>query len=256
MCPHAFNNPSLSSWDLMITLGIIAAAALFILLSVALRIPAEVYLKHLAMLLASSAVGFASGVGFQALYDLLAYGPDVIADKWTAGGGCNIGITFMGGLIGGAAAYFLLALITKEIKKDYFTKILAVTLASVTLAHALGRIGCFMAGCCYGVENDALGVEFASGASVGRKVLPTQLYEAGALAALLAAELFFLLKKKAYALCVLVYLYGYGIARFIIEFFRGDYRGGLSFFLSPSQVLCVLLIGLAAFLTFRLRKKE
>lgn len=254
MCPHPFDLDFISSWDLFIILGIIAAVALYIALSIILKIDSFVMLKNLVLVLIASAAGFASGVGFQALYDFIKYGAEVNAIKWEPAGG--IGITFLGGLFGGVAVFILLSILTKETKRDSFLKTLSIILASVTLAHALGRIGCFMAGCCYGIESELFGMTFISGASAGKKVLPTQLYESIALFILLAAQIFIILRTQKSGVSILTYLFGYAVFRFILEFFRGDYRGGADIFLSPTQVLCIIMTLVGAILLIMPRPRR
>ena len=128
--------------------------------------------------------------------------------------------------------------------------ILIIAPACITLAHALGRIGCFLSGCCYGIETDAAhGVLFPG---MDHYVIPTQIFESIYLFCLSAALVGFAFKYNFYYSFV-IYAVFYGIFRFIIEFFRGDERGQLAG-LSPSQYWCILLI-LGAFPLYLLLKK-
>jgi phosphatidylglycerol:prolipoprotein diacylglycerol transferase len=128
----------------------------------------------------------------------------------------------------------------------------------IPLAHAFGRIGCFSYGCCYGrPTNSWIGILFppdSPAGILGTKVIPTQLVEASFL-----FVLFFILKflnthKKFNGQIISVYLISYGIFRFVIEFFRADPRGNV-FFLSISQFISIILIGLGIFLWLRHAKK-
>ena len=115
------------------------------------------------------------------------------------------------------------------------------------LGHLFGRIGCFCAGCCYGKPSSGpFGVKFPD---LAQKVLPTQLFEALFLAALLAAMLGLLLRFDQYKLLLPLYGFSYAIFRFCIEFARGDERGTLIPGLTPSQTQSLLLFAVAAVLT-------
>jgi phosphatidylglycerol:prolipoprotein diacylglycerol transferase len=137
-------------------------------------------------------------------------------------------------------------------------------ITGVVLAHAFGRIGCFFAGCCYGIPTDSyLGVIFPHGhaheAFPNQLIYPTQLFESAFL-----FLLFFLLTNiKAFKKQeTVVYLIGYGVWRIFIEFFRGDNRGSIFAFIyteynafpSPSQYLSLVMIIIGIFLLTRQKK--
>ena len=121
-------------------------------------------------------------------------------------------------------------------------------IVGLPLGHALGRIGCFLAGCCYGRPTTMpWGVTFTNPHSLvapellGVPLHPTQLYESAA-----NLLLFFLLAKlynKPHkdGMILLLYIACYSFLRFIIEFFRGDFRGGFVLGLSPSQCIAILI---------------
>lgn len=170
-------------------------------------------------------------------------------------------ITFLGGLVGGLTAFLvLLKYFYKENNKD-IRKIMNVIIVGVVLAHAFGRIGCFLAGCCYGIPTESfLGVVFpfghASHAYPNTPIFPTQLFEA-----LFLIVLFVVLNKvkKFKGFEIEVYLIGYGIWRILIEFIRGDDRGSLftlftteyNVFPTPSQFLSLLLILFGVYLIYK-----
>ena len=101
----------------------------------------------------------------------------------------------------------------------------------LAIGHALGRLGCFFAGCCYGKTAEALpwGVIFTDPECLAPTDLllhPTQLYEsAGELLNFII--LISLMKyKKFHGQLFLSYLVLYSVLRFIVEFFRGDIERG------------------------------
>ncbi len=188
----------------------------------------------------SAVSGYFSAVFFQALYNIEERGAFII-DKST-------GATFYGGLIGGVLSfmlvyfgvgYFLFKKDKQHIK--FIFTIIDIAAASISVAHACGRLGCLMGGCCYGqiLPDDAwYGIYMKN---LEAKVVPLQLYEALFLFALFAFFIFRLSKNKGYNLPI--YMIAYGIWRFVIEFFRADERGDtIVSFLSPSQLIALLMV--------------
>ncbi len=123
----------------------------------------------------------------------------------------------------------------------------------LVLGHFFGRLGCFTKGCCYGLENSAFGFVFPE-LNDHLKHLPTQLYEAAGLA------LIFLVlnsvKKKYDGQILQMYLALYGLLRFIIEFFRGDFRGPSFLWFSVSQWISLGLLSAAILLHVALSGKK
>lgn len=176
--------------------------------------------------------------------------------EWTFGS-----VSFLGALIGGFTSFVLLMkYFYKDPNKD-MKKIANTLITGVVLAHAIGRIGCFCAGCCYGIPTESyLGVLFPFGQAhelyPGEHVYPTQLFEAGFL-----FILFFVLNKVSTFKNkeLEAYLIGYGIWRFMLEFIRGDERGVFiplfetqyNVFPTPSQFMSLLMIILGTYLVYR-----
>lgn len=183
--------------------------------------------------------GYGSAVLFQGIYNFLDdTSKGFVLDN-------NTGATFYGGLIGGAASFLLIyfgigALIFKnKIHIKNFFDIANIAAASIAIAHAFGRLGCFMAGCCHGAETDAwYGVYFDY---YEIKAVPIQLFEAIFLFALFAFFCYRIVKRKS---CNLpLYMMLYGVWRFTIEFFRADDRGAtIVSFLTPSQFIAILMV--------------
>jgi phosphatidylglycerol:prolipoprotein diacylglycerol transferase len=168
------------------------------------------------------------------------------------------GLTYYGGFIGasGMALYLL--------KKDRFPFWKAADMAgfAVPLGLGFGRMGCLLAGCCYGLHSESsLAMSFPphSPASEGQfkagelttmnlwshKVLPTQIFESAASLAIAAFCLLWLHRRKQYDGQVFVAFLGlYAIARFALEYLRDDDRGGL-LHLSTSQLIGVAMVGAA-----------
>lgn len=151
------------------------------------------------------------------------------------------GFTYYGGLIG-ALIGMLIYLKKYKLPVLPYADLIA---PSIALAHAIGRIGCFLVGCCYGCETDSvIGITFThaiGGAPSGIKLVPTQLIESSCNFLLCALLLLYARSKPRGGRIIAVYLIGYGIIRFVIEFFRADYRGEI-WVLSISQYISILAI--------------
>ncbi len=173
-------------------------------------------------------------IGSKCLYTLtrledIIKNPSVIKDVAT-------GWVVYGGIIGG----ILTAVIYCRIKKMEFMRYLDVAMPAVALAQGLGRIGCFLAGCCYGMETDGwCAVTFTDSAFAPNNVplVPTQLISSGLDFILFAVLIFLLFKLKAPGQVGGVYLILYSIGRFVLEFFRGDLVRGSVGTLSTSQFI-------------------
>ena len=141
-------------------------------------------------------------------------------------------------------------------------KVFDVYSPSIALGLGIGRLGCFAAGCDYGKPTDSvLGVIFThplaqqvSGTPLGIRIHPTQLYES-LTCVLIFAILIWRFRRKAYDGQIFVwYLTLYAVARFFLEFLRGDPDRGFVFghLLSTSQFIAVLAVAVAAVLYWRL----
>lgn len=166
------------------------------------------------------------------------------------------GFVVYGGIIAGVLVAYLYCRAKKLVFLDYFD----LVLPSVALAQAFGRIGCFLAGCCYGRETDAFyGIAFTHSdfAPNGVKLIPTQLISSAGMF-LIAAVLFLYAKKERRQGRVgALYLILYSVGRFFIEFLRNDYRGEVGIF-STSQFisLFILLAGILLFASRKPREQE
>ena len=228
-------------YGVMIAVGVFCAFSVIYFYSKRLGIPTKnadfVFYNGIATI----AFGFFSAALFQSVYDYI--------EDPSKGFHFGQRITFIGGLIGGAVFFLAVYFILRNKLKIRLAPMLPVIPCAITIGHALGRVGCFFAGCCYGKPYDGIfSVKFPN---IAERVHPTQLYEAVFLLLLFGVLSFLLLKKyKAYKYNLEIYLVAYGIARFVIEFFRGDDRGSVGISISPSQMTSILLIVAGSALLF------
>ncbi len=148
----------------------------------------------------------------------------------------NGGLVFYGGLIGGVLA----GIAYVRWCRAPLGPVADLVIPYVALAHALGRIGCFLNGCCWGaVTTMPWGVTYPrtlwnayheqltdglikKGAKCSLPVHPTQLYEALGCVAIFLLLRFVYRKGAPTGLIVALYMLFYGMLRFTTEFFRGD----------------------------------
>lgn len=158
------------------------------------------------------------------------------------------GMTSYGGFLGAISAM----LIYSKIKKINFVKYFDFMIPYVALGMAVGRIGCFFNGCCYGIETSLpWGVDF------GDEILrhPTQLY-----LALGDLSIFFILKnlkKKFSGFIFLSFVALFSLLRFLVDFLR-DYEN-VYYFLSlkfSQWVTLTLLVVSLIWIFIKLRKNE
>lgn len=150
------------------------------------------------------------------------------------------GMVFYGGLIGGIIAGYIYC---RCLKLDIMTYSDALTPA-IPLFHAFGRVGCFLGGCCYGIES-SWGFQYEHSLvpeADGVTRLPIQLLES--VGNLVIVAVLILLSKKIHTKGFLLplYLLMYGILRFTTEFFRGDEIRGFLFGISTSQWISAFVI--------------
>ena len=175
------------------------------------------------------------------------------------------GMVFYGGLIGfclGVLRYCVHFKVKLFDLADLYTPFLP-------FAHAFGRIGCFFAGCCYGIEyHGPLAIHFPYNeltpelSEVPR--FPVQLLEA-LLNFICSGILLYIMSKNAkkepkdrklkQGQLLGIYVAYYLVARTFLEMLRGDEVRGKVGFLSTSQIISILLIPVAIFLILA-RKRQ
>lgn len=240
----------LNTYNLLIGIGIISAFLVLFFYCKIKNVDFDFYKFITLNGIVSLAVGFIFASLFQSLYNYLSNKNN---------GFILGGYTFIGGLIGGSICFLIIYFCFSKNYSQKLSSVISIIPCCITIGHAFGRLGCFCAGCCYGVETDSfLGVNFPN---LNAKVYPTQLYES-----LFLFVLFFvfsyLVLKKDYKQNLSLYLILYGVFRFFIEFLRGDERGVFIGSITPSQFWCIisviigiLLIAIDRF-KFRLRRNS
>ena len=154
------------------------------------------------------------------------------------------GMVFYGGFFGGVAAAWGAAKYLRLRLSDFFP----VLVPALPLVHAVGRVGCFCAGCCYGrAAPPPWGIAFthAIAGPNGVPLLPVQLWEAGAELVIFAFLLWYAGRAAGPGQMLRAYVFCYAPVRFVLEWFRGDPARGMYGPLSTSQWLSLVVLALA-----------
>ena len=165
------------------------------------------------------------------------------------------GFVVYGGIIFGILA----ALLYCKKKKLFFLQYLDCAAPSIALAQGFGRIGCFLAGCCYGMPTDSpFSITFTNSAYAPNHIplFPSQLVSSAFDFLHFAILCLLFQRNKKPGKIGAFYLIFYSIGRFIIEFFRGDLERGNVGTLSTSQFISIFVAIAGIALVLFLSKKE
>lgn len=247
MHQHLFGIEWLESYLVMMFIGFIIAIYILRKYSIKMGIPYKTFNFYLKLSIVSIVLGLVFAFAFQQIYNF-------IDDMQNNRAYTPRGLTFMGGLVGGTVTFLLgVKIFGKAEEKRHFFRVVSIAALAISFAHFFGRVGCTLAGCCYGVATDSwIGIQFVTTTT---KVIPTQLIEAIFLL-LLSVVLVILLEKKKWQYNIFIYGLSYAVFRFIIEFYRGDARGTLLPLLSPSQWQVLIMFGVVSILLYTYIKKK
>ncbi|MCC8049898.1 MAG: prolipoprotein diacylglyceryl transferase [Clostridiales bacterium] len=158
------------------------------------------------------------------------------------------GFVFYGGLFG--VVFVLLFYTRKDL--DLRKRVFRLATPAFPLFHGFGRIGCFLAGCCYGIELNQTITLFGI-LEINR--VPVQLFESSFEFLMFAVLLF--IENHNWANDLLrVYLVSYAAFRFAIEFFRGDEVRGSLFGVSTSQWISIIVLAYYLFQLLPVNRKH
>ena len=243
------------TYGIFMALGLIAGGALAWLRT-------KKFNRSTDALLVICACGFGFAiVGAKLLYVLVSYDMSEVWANIISGDLSFItdgGFVFYGGLIAGIAGAFLGARLAKARIRDY----IRIIVPALPLGHAVGRVGCFFAGCCYGAPYDGLfSVNYPNsiaGLSPDISVFPVQLSEAVLNLIACGVLLIFDKRRESAPEVLALYIIIYSAERFLLEFFRGDLSRGIFLGLSVSQWIsaALFILSFAAIFIGRSKKKR
>ncbi|MCL5074556.1 MAG: prolipoprotein diacylglyceryl transferase [Chloroflexi bacterium] len=201
---------TIRSYTLMIEIGLIVGLLVAYKEARRLGFTAEQFIDLAIWVVVAAVVG-------TRLYYVAINWPEFEHDWWGIIRTWEGGLVFHGALLGGLLA----AIIYVHTHRLPFWPVADFAAPGLILGQAIGRIGCFLNGCCYGVATTLpWGVTFPWNA--GERLQPTQLYESAANFGIFAI-LWGLRKNKPWDGFLFVsYLILYSSVRFTLEFVRGD----------------------------------
>jgi len=166
------------------------------------------------------------------------------------------GSVFYGGLLGAILAGYIYIKV-KKLDIVIYTDNIA---PFIPLFHSIARVGCFLGGCCYGIESP-IGFTAHNNPLVPQvndvSRFPVQLLEAALNFILFLILLKLLQSGKFKGKMLLIYLISYSVIRFFDEFLRGDKIRGFILSLSTSQFISVIIfIVVGAILIFTAKKEK
>lgn len=166
---------------------------------------------------------------------------------------CFGGFVFYGGFVGGLVACCLYS----RRRGWSVPEVLDIFAVTVPLFHVFGRIGCFLGGCCYGVEADwgPVFTDAPIAQANGVHRVPVQLIESACNLVIFCSLLALFLKGRMRGRLIAVYGLAYGIVRFVDEFWRGDAYRGIWGPFSTSQWISIALVVAAAVYLVCMRRR-
>ena len=163
------------------------------------------------------------------------------------------GFVFYGGLFG---ALLMMWRYCRKYSAD-FEACSSLFAAAAPLFHVFGRIGCFFAGCCYGVEVPwGYAFSHSIGAPNGIPLMPVQLIESALNILIFITVLMYQRKKRQPYTALKLYLSCYAVIRFALEFFRGDEIRGRFLIFSTSQWISAAVLIVCIWSAIRNRRRK
>lgn len=253
MYPELFTIGSFTiyTYGLLLATAYLTAIALTVWRSKRLGLDSKVIVDLSIVVLIGAIVG-------AKLFYVLGHLPEMIDNPSRLWDVLRAGGVFQGGLI----VAVILAVLFLRWKKQPVWLVADIAAPSIAIGQAIGRVGCFAAGCCYGKPADPEQVPWAVafgeksiGAPPGVPVHPTQLYELLLMLVVFAVLMFMWRRRSFDGQIFWSYIIMYAVVRGgIVEWFRGDhefYFLGLS---GPQYLaIAMFVIGIVAYLYFRRR---
>ena len=162
-----------------------------------------------------------------------------------------LGFSSLGGVIGGLIMLYLYSLL---VKKDY-KYMLILFMPSIPLMYAIGKIGCFVAGCCYGIPYDGIGHIVYHSSEVA--LLNTNLFPIQIVETIISLIIFIYIisgyyKNKFSIKLIMIEIIVCGIAKFLLDFLRYEHTVKV---VTSNQIMCLLLVIFSGIYLIRLNKK-
>lgn len=243
-----FFGATLNLYGLCASVGLIAMGVVAFILGRKYKILLEDILFGEIFMLIGAFIGAHILYALTYLPEIIKYTSMTVSNGWEAHYFFDIIFKYMGGMVyyGGLILGIVFGVLYCKFRKLNLHNYSDCFAVGIPLFHSIARLGCFFAGCCYGIES-VFG--FADEHGVTR--FPVQLLECVINAMLFAALLVLFRKGIMKGMLIYAYLLSYGTLRFFIEFLRGDEFRGIFLFLSTSQWISLILIGFSLYKVIR-----
>ncbi len=234
---------TIQSYGALTIIGAIAASAYCMYVITKRSLDKDVMIDLLIYALIGAVIG---GKLLYLLIDLpwlIEHGMQMLQDPMSFLHYLSGGFVYYGGLIGVFVSVFYYFYKRPSLALEEY---LEACMPAIPLFHCFGRIGCFLAGCCYGEASNsifAMPVYTQANPEVLVSRYPIQLFEAGFNLVLFVCLIQFAYRRRNAFLQVGFYLCAYGTFRFLIEWLRGDAIRGV-WLLSTSQWISLILVPL------------
>lgn len=163
----------------------------------------------------------------------------------------SYGFSSLGGVLG---SLLFLGIYALMLKKSY-KYILILFMPSIPLMYAIGKIGCFAAGCCHGIPYDGIGhVVYHSSkvALLNTNLFPVQIVETIVFLIIFIYIISKYIKNNISIKLVMKEIIICGLAKFILDFFRYDHVDKV---ITSNQIMCLVLIVVSAIYLIKINKK-
>lgn len=240
----------IATYGLMIMLGFICAVLVGIKIGKRKQLKTEDVLFAFLYGIVGVVIGGKLLYILVSLPDLIQYRELIFRNKESFISVLQGGFVFYGGLLGGCYGIFRYCRRYGISLSDMFYAVIP----GIPLLHGIGRVGCFAAGCCYGIEYQGIFHVTFSHSPVAPNLVPlfpVQLLESMINFLIFLLLCYLVLKGKKTMELALTYTICYGIMRFVLEFFRGDQLRGIVFGLSTSQWISLILVIVASYIIIR-----
>ncbi len=161
------------------------------------------------------------------------------------------GFSSYGGVIGGIFSLVIFS----RLYKIPLKKLLNIYVPLLPLLYSISKIGCFFAGCCYGIEYDGIGCviyEYSKDAPLNIKLFPVQIIET-IVNFIIFIFILFIYKKNKDNLKIVGFVFILcGISKFLLEFLRFSWNG----FITSTQIISIIFIIIGIFINMKGRKNE
>lgn len=229
---------SVPAYGVMMMLGLVAAGSVGMV-----RVRRRGGRWEDATAILACAFGFALA-GALGLYLAVTYSPEELSRMFLSGklfSENQLGLVFYGGLLGAIPGAWLGARIAHARLEDY----IPAMVPCIPLGHAFGRIGCLLAGCCYGIPTTLpIGIAYPDGtpsAPAGVPLFPVQALESLILVGIFGILVLYTRRLRPARHVVGLYFLIYAVCRFCLENLRYDAIRGHLGILSTSQWISVAL---------------